>query len=140
MQKTFEAISPKDIVDAYLKVKDQKPREIDDALWEQFGKDTIAVIADGSRYLAHLWDAAWKAGGGDHTIKNLETIDPKDLEALYQNHDFMPSRTLDTIGPLPQGGHAAGSVRTPPAAPKRTSSNGRRHSPAGKPTSTRRHR
>src|SRR5262249_16064358 len=35
MRKTFEAIKPPDIVDAYVKVKDRKPREISDALWER---------------------------------------------------------------------------------------------------------
>ena len=102
MKQTFDTISPKDIVDAFVAVQDQTPSAIADALWEKFGDDTIGVIADGSLCLAMLWDAAWEAGGGDTTIDagDLATIDEDVLSKLYQNPDFLPSHTIDTIGPL----------------------------------------
>ena len=118
MQKTFDAISPKDIVDAYLAVKSQKPSAISGEFWDKFGDDTIAVIADGCRYLAHIWDAAWAEGNGDQTIKNLDAIDDDTLVALYSDRTFLPSHTIDEIGPLlnATGGAAPGRTRT-----KRTS-------------------
>jgi hypothetical protein len=109
MQKTFATIQPGDIVDAFVKVKDQKPRAISDALWSQFGDDTIKVMTYGSRYLAHLWDAAWKQGDGDKHIGKLGKIDPEALIKLYTNHDFLPSKTLDHIGPLLQGSGVQGN-------------------------------
>ncbi len=127
MQNTFARISPGDIVDAFVKAGGKPSRAAVDALWSQFGDDTIAVIADGSRYLAHLWDSAWKAGGGDHTIKTLDAIGEQALLKLYSDHSFMPSKTLDQIGPLLETAGAAAAVggngrsSTPPGhAPKRT--------------------
>lgn len=117
VQKTFDTIAPKDIVDAFLAVKGQKPREISDALWSQFGDDTIAVIADGSRYLAHLWNSAWVAGDGDHTIKHLDAIDTQDLIDLYSDRTFLPSHTLDEIGPILNG--AGGGTTASPTARRR---------------------
>ncbi|HEY4676745.1 MAG TPA: hypothetical protein VIJ01_06270, partial [Candidatus Angelobacter sp.] len=64
MQKTFMAIKPVDIVNAYVPIKKLKPKEIADHLWAGFGKDTINVMAEGARTLSMLWDSAWKDGGG----------------------------------------------------------------------------
>src|SRR5207245_232523 len=111
MQKTFDAINPKDIVDAFLAVKDQKPRAISDELWSKFGDDTIAVIAEGSRYLAHLWNSAWEQGDGDRKITDLGAIDAQALIDLYSDRTFLPSHTLDEIGPLLSG---AGGSAAPP--------------------------
>ena len=102
MQQTFNDISPRDIVNAFNAMHGQKPKAVADGLWEQFGDETIAVMTEGSRYLAWLWDCAWEQGGGDGRFKmnDLEAVDEADLAALYQDHGFMPSHTLETIGPL----------------------------------------
>ena len=137
MKQTFDTISPKDIVDQFVAVQGQTPSAIADALWEKFGADTIQVIADGSLCLAMLWDAAWEAGGGDRTIGagDLGAIDEGVLSKLYQNPDFLPSHTIDTIGPLlsaggvgprPSGNHRKGTGSRSTSRPKR----GRRHAPA----------
>ena len=107
MQQTFKAIAPKDIVADYVKVQADKPAAQADALWKSLGQDTIKVMADGAICLAQLWDSAWKEGGGDARISALGEIDPAVLEKLYQNPQFLPSHTLDTIGPLLQNGAAA---------------------------------
>jgi hypothetical protein len=124
MQKTFDTINPKDIVDAFLAVKDQEPRAISDELWSKFGDDTIAVIADGSRYLAHLWNSAWEQGDGDHTIKDHDAIDTQALIDLYSDRTFLPSHTLDEIGPLLDG--AAGGGAAPKGRRRRTARAGAR--------------
>ena len=106
MQQTFATIAPKDIIDAYVKPEGQGPSQRADALWQPFGEDTIKVMADGAICLAQLWDSAWKEGGGDNTIRDLGEIDQSTLEMLYQNPQFLPSKTLDQIGAILKGGPA----------------------------------
>jgi hypothetical protein len=118
MQKTFAAIAPADLVDAYVKTEGTNPAARADALWKKFGGGTINVMADGCLYLATLWDSAWKEGGGDATMPAAAAIAQTRLEELYQNPDFLPSHTLDTIGPLLAGA-------TAPA--RRTTTTGARH-------------
>lgn len=103
MQQTFKTISPEEIIAEYVKAGDEKPAARADALWESFGDDTIKVMADGCICLAQLWDSAWEEGNGDANINALGAIDESQLEALYQNPDFLPSHTLDTIGSLLDG-------------------------------------
>ena len=99
MQQTFDRISPKDIVDAFTEASGG-PAAVAEALWAKFGQDTIAVMVQGCRCLALLWDSAWKLGGGDANVKDLDAVAEADLAALYQNRNFLPSRTLDQIKPL----------------------------------------
>ena len=106
MQKTFATIAPKDIIAAYVKTEGQGPSQRADALWQPFGEDTTKVMADGAICLAQLWDSAWKEGGGDNTIRDLGEIDQSTLETLYQNPQFLPSKTLDQIGAILKGGPA----------------------------------
>lgn len=112
MQKTFAAISPKKIIDEFVKVQDEKPAARADAMWERLGQDTINVMADGCICLAQLWDSAWQEGNGDHTIMSLDIIDESVLEDLYQNRDFLQSRTLNTIGALLAGGPVSSSRKS----------------------------
>ena len=113
MQQTFKAIAPKDIIADFVKVQDKKPAALADALWDVLGEDTIKVMADGAICLARLWDSAWKEGGGDNTIHDLAEIDESALETLYQNPQFLPSKTLNQIGSVLKGVPAP-----PPPTPK----------------------
>jgi hypothetical protein len=125
MQKTFDAIAPQKIVDEFVKVQDDKPAARADALWSSLGDDTIDVMADGCFCLAQLWDSAWEEGNGDLTVNSLGAISEADLEHLYQNPNFLPSHTLDTIGPLLQGAPAPAAGGHQPARPR-----ARTHAPA----------
>jgi hypothetical protein len=123
MQQTFSAIAPKDIIAEFVKVQDQKPAARADALWDALGEDTIKVMADGAICLAQLWDSAWKEGAGDNTIHDLGVIDESALETLYQNPQFLPSKTLDQIGPILKGGPPPAPTATKPkrkAQPRRS--------------------
>lgn len=100
MQDTFARLSPPDIVAAFLEVKGESKRVIGDALWEKFGRPTVDVITGGSKYLAMIWDSAWKEGGGDDTIAALGAIEEETLAGIYQPRDFLKSYTLDQIGPV----------------------------------------
>ena len=57
-------------------------------------------MADGCRCLAQLWVSAWVEGNGDKNIKNLKAIDEADLAKIYQDVNFLSSKSLDTIKPL----------------------------------------
>jgi hypothetical protein len=102
MQKTFDTLLPHDIIEEYLKTQDEKPAARADAMWETLGEETINVMAEGCLCLAHLWNSAWEEGNGDSTIGSLSAIDEEVLADLYKDRDFLPSRTLKTIGPLLQ--------------------------------------
>jgi hypothetical protein len=112
MQQTFRAIAPKDIIAEFVKVQDQKPAQRADAMWRSLGDDTVKVMADGCFCLAQLWDSAWEEGGGDRTIHDFNSIDETRLEQLYQNPSFLPSHTIDAIGPLLRGSSSP-STATP---------------------------
>jgi hypothetical protein len=119
MQKTFAAVAPKKIIAEFLKAADEKPAARADAMWTALGVDTIGVMADGAICLAQLWDSAWQEGGGDEHIRDLDEISEQALETLYQDPNFLPSRTLNTIGPLLLG-------EPVPATPKRSNKKPRR--------------
>jgi hypothetical protein len=104
MRDTFAAIQPSAIVKAYLplKVSGQKPQDISDALWAKFGEATIAVMADGARCLAMLWESAWLEGGAPSRVP-VTPFRPSELARLYQRESFLPSYTLKTIGAVLDG-------------------------------------
>ena len=64
------------------------------ALWDAFGDATGQVMALGVRTLAMIWDAAWKAGGGD---TDHGRIDPGILRGHYEDVNFLRSVTVDGI-------------------------------------------
>jgi hypothetical protein len=130
MQQTSSAIAPKDIIAEFVKVQDQKPAARADALWDALGEDTIKVMADGAICLAQLWDSAWKEGAGDNTIHDLGVIDESALETLYQNPQFLPSKTLDQIGPILKGGPAPAPTATKPKRKGQPRRSTKRSSPA----------
>jgi len=85
---------------------------------QTLGEDTVKVMADGCICLAQLWDSAWQEGDGDSNIRALGAVSEPALERLYQNADFLPSHTLNTIGPLLQGAPAPVSSRRQSTAPE----------------------
>src|SRR5207249_11401881 len=63
-------------------------------MWDQFGTETITCMARGCRYLAAVWQAAW-GEAGDAKIGEGTKRKEEDIEALYDNSDFLPSLRLD---------------------------------------------
>jgi len=60
-------------------------------MWAALGEDTIRCLANSYRTLAMLCDAAYTSAlGHDFT----GPIDPRDLRAIYEDHDFLPSKHL----------------------------------------------
>jgi hypothetical protein len=89
MRTAFETISVDALIDTYV---DDKKK-----LWDQFGNDTVQLLAEGSRGLAMIWESAWKQG--ENNITELGPISPDVLADLYENKDWAKSMTLDEIGP-----------------------------------------
>jgi hypothetical protein len=97
MDRTFGAIKPMEIVNAYVAVQDNKPNDVAASLWKSFGAKTMDVMADGCQCLVQIWESAWAEGRGDTNITKLDEVSESALEAIYQKPDFMPSHTLDTV-------------------------------------------
>jgi hypothetical protein len=135
MDRTFDAIKPLDIVNAYIKVEDEKPKDVAESLWKQFGDDTMAVMADGCLCLAQIWESAWVEGDGDSNITKLGAISEETLETIYQNPDFMPSHTLDTISSVltDKASTAVGGVPGQPLKARRQATKGASKNPRKKP-------
>jgi hypothetical protein len=106
MQATFATIKPSEIIDTFVDVQDQKPKDRAEALWKVLGTRTVHVMADGCLCLASLWASAWAEGNGNR-LKPSGAIDQRTLMSLYQSPKFLPSRRLDTIGSLLADPHAA---------------------------------
>jgi hypothetical protein len=117
MQKTFKAITPREIIDTFVPLQDEKPAVRAGDLWQKLGDRTIDVMADGCFCLAQIWDSAWKEGRGDANITTLDQIDEATLEGLYRSPGFLTSYKLDTIGPVLQG--SAVPADDTPTAPRR---------------------
>jgi hypothetical protein len=101
MDRTAQAIPPKDLVDAYVSLGGGASRHTLDGLWAQFADATAKVMADGIRVLAHLWSEAWRVGDGAAIpAHELGPAAAGDVIALYRSADFVPSLDLDHIGPV----------------------------------------
>lgn len=104
MRKTHQNLPPDEIIDVYAPLQGDPPKEftyvpvpVREELWAALEGKTIDVMTNGCRYLAHLWDSAWKAGNGDDNIKTLTVITADALRKKYLSHDFIPSVTLEGI-------------------------------------------
>jgi hypothetical protein len=99
MDRTAKTIRPIDLVDAYVGLGGGSSRHTLDGLWAQFADATAKVMADGVRVLAHLWQEAWRAGGGAAIpAAKLKAVKAADVVALYRDKGFVPSLDLDQIG------------------------------------------
>jgi hypothetical protein len=95
MQKTQATISPKAIVEAFKTARASK-NNVSDALFEQFGPQTIEVLSRGARYLAAVWEAAWNCANQNKIDSNTQ-VSTDVLKALYIDPNELPSKHLETI-------------------------------------------
>ena len=70
-------------------------------MYERHGKQTIELLAQGARYLAMIWESAWRAGGGKLT--SLAGAEPEALAHKYLDTTWAQSFTLDHIGTVLNG-------------------------------------
>jgi hypothetical protein len=72
-----------------------------DGMWGELGDQTVEVMLVGAKALAMIWDSAWKLGNGnDIGGDQLVAVDEGAVRTRYIDDEFVPSRTLDEIGPL----------------------------------------
>ncbi len=100
---THDAIAPQDIVKKWVQVKGQKPADRAEAMWNTFGTDTAACMARGCRYLAAIWQGAWKTGTGDATIAAGSARSKTAVAKLYNNPKIVPSVRLDVYPTILKG-------------------------------------
>ena len=98
MDDVVKLIAPAEICDAYIELGEGASRAVIDGLWEQFGGNTAKVMALGIRNLAHIWESAWIAGGGE-SAKSSEMVEfsEADIRKRYVNPKFVPSLDLDGL-------------------------------------------
>jgi hypothetical protein len=143
MRDVAKILPPRRLIDVYEKSFAEGSPPHTQALWNAFAGATGKVLAMGARTLAMIWDAAWKAGGGQ---TDRGRIDPGVLRGHYEDVNFVRSVTVDDIeqeiaNPSPVGGSrpsrptraaSRGTVRTTRqprakrAAPKRAAKTARR--------------
>lgn len=109
MRKAAQRLPPRHIIDAYEETyaPDSPPHA--QALWSKLHVETGEVLALGARALAMIWDAAWKAGGGN---RDAGRRNPDALRSLYENPNFVRSVTVNGIeqeiaSPTPLAGQPA---------------------------------
>jgi hypothetical protein len=101
MDKVASTLPPMDILDSYEKAGAGTRHATLDAMWDDLGEATADVMAQGSLYLAMLWESAWVKGGGPAIAPGkLKELDKEDVRTRYIDPKFVPSLTLDKIGPV----------------------------------------
>jgi hypothetical protein len=95
MRSSRAKLAPMKLVEAYgALVLAKTQRQAPSLLWQKFGKQTIARLAEGCRVLAMLWDSAWVEGKGTAAP---EAIKPTRLKQIYESQSFLPSVALGQI-------------------------------------------
>lgn len=104
MRRIRKKVAPMKIVDTYGKLGlPPKPNAAQqhtaaDKLWSVLHAGTVAVMADGCKTLAMLWDSAWREGHGDQIPPTaLVEITPSALQHIYEPQSFLKSVPLDDI-------------------------------------------
>jgi hypothetical protein len=107
MDRTARSLPPTELIEAFARTQvgrsTQGPtvtQAVLAALWDDVGSATVKVMADGTRTLAAIWEAAFAAGKGTTTIPatKAKAVDPSALQTLYEDPDFVRSLDLDHIG------------------------------------------
>ena len=101
MDRAAGTIAPKDLADAYVTAGGKPVVATLKTLWDDFGPQTIQVMTDGAETLARVWAGAWQG----HTIPpaQLTAIRREDLQPLYEDPGFIPSKDLDHVAPELEG-------------------------------------
>ena len=100
MHRSFERLSPRDIIDA--DDPDLGPKARATRLWENTAirRATVASLSDSVHLLAKLWATAWEAGGGDGLAdSSIKKFTEARLSAICrtEHETFVPSLSLDEM-------------------------------------------
>jgi hypothetical protein len=99
MRTVFQRIPPRKIVHFFID-SDAKPKQMAEDMWNEFGEETVQCMKDGVHLLAVLWQSAWVAGNGDHTVpaSGLKAVQQKEAMKICQDEEFLPSVPVGKIG------------------------------------------
>jgi hypothetical protein len=101
MAEAQKLIAPGKLCDAYIALGGGKSRATIDGLWGKFGRKTSQTMYNGQGLLAHVWEAAWREGGGNAIASSaLIAVTEQRLQKLYRSPEFLTSLDLDQIGDI----------------------------------------
>lgn len=125
MDKVAKILPPMKLIDLFEAKGgfENKSSGFKAAFWSATKAETGQIMALGARTLAMIWDAAWTAGGGaaTHDDKDLVKRDRDRLRALYEDAQFLPSRTIDDVSSVLAPQHAKpAAARRPKHAARHT--------------------
>ncbi len=86
-----------ELCDHYIALGGGTAKPVIQGLWDTFGERTATLMAAGANTLAATWEAALAVSGV--TLPGPETFSEQALATIYQDTAFVPSFTLDEIGP-----------------------------------------
>ena len=99
MAQAAQILPPSKLIDEYIRLGGGTSQRVVDGLWSAFGDDTAKLMGAGARFLAAIWEAAYAAADSSLPAGARE-ISEKALAKVYQDKTFVPSLTLDKIGPV----------------------------------------
>ncbi|MBN3755551.1 S1/P1 Nuclease [Paraburkholderia sp. Tr-20389] len=99
MAEAAKILAPSTLIDEYIRLGGGSSARVVDGLWDAFGEDTAKLMGAGARYLAAMWEAAYAVADTSLPAGERE-ISEKALAKVYQDKTFLPSLTLDKIGPV----------------------------------------
>jgi hypothetical protein len=88
MQRTVDRLPPLTIVNLF---DSNMGRGQIETMWNKLKDPTAACMQDGAKTLARIWEAAWRAGNGEHWSEAGKFTEGQ-FEALYPCHPI-PSKT-----------------------------------------------
>ncbi len=99
MSQVATILPPTTLCNEYIRLGGGSSVRVVDGLWAAFGDKTATVMGAGARFLAAMWDAAF-ATADTPLPPGAGAIPEAALAAIYQDPKFVPSLTLDKIGPV----------------------------------------
>jgi len=101
MDRVATALPPSRILDSYEAAGAGNSQATLKAMWNDLGKATAQVMFEGARTLALIWESAWTKGQGSAIADGkLTELDRDDVRSRYIDREFVPSLTLDKVGPV----------------------------------------
>jgi len=101
MDRAAHKIDPTKLINAFIAAGGGHSKKLTTALFTDFGVATGEVMADGVVTLAMLWESAWENGGGNLIPDSkLQPIPKPDLQTIYEDQLFVPSKALGQIDPF----------------------------------------
>jgi len=111
MDFSARTVPPPELCDRYIELGGGASKPVVQGLWDSFGDRTAILMGAGANCLAATWEAVLAASG--ITLPRPETFAEPTLAAIYQDPAFVPSFTLDEIGPHLSSPLGQGATKQP---------------------------